>query len=140
MGYKRPEKHYRLTFAEPEDMAGFEVIMRRMSSDEFLTLTGLASDGIASSGSQTTEAGKELFAMLGTAVVSWNLEDDDGAPVAPSAAALLALDWEFVTRLTGAYLDAAAGVAPPLPAGSNGGGRFPEVSIPMETLSPSRTS
>src|SRR5258706_10110379 len=130
MGYKRPTKHYRLTFAEPEDMAGFEATMKRMSSDEFLTLTGLASDGIASSGSKTTEAGKQLFAILGAAIVSWNLLDDDDSPVLPSAAALLAQDWEFTTALTGAYLDAAAGVAPPLPGTSNGGARDPEASIP----------
>src|SRR5260221_6388147 len=108
MGYKRPAKHYKLTFAEPEDMAGFEVTMRRMSSDEFLTLTGLASDGIASSsGSKTAEAGQQLFGMLGAAVVSWNLEDDGGTPVPPSAAAVRGLGWEFLTRLTGAYLDSA---------------------------------
>src|SRR5258708_3686488 len=120
-------------------MAGFEATMRRMSSEEFLTVTGLASDGIAAWGSQVSEAGQRLFAMLGAAIVSWNLEDDDGTPVPPSAAALLALDWEFANRLTGAYLDAAAGVAPPLPVSSNGGGRYPEASIPMAPLSPSRS-
>src|SRR5258706_14637252 len=114
MGYKRPTKHYRLTFAEPEDMAGFEATMKRMSSDEFLTLTGLASDGIASSGSQTTEAGKELVSRLRAAALSWDLEDGDGTAVPPAAAALLALDWEVVVRLTGAYLGAAARVSAPL--------------------------
>lgn len=144
MGYKREPKEYRLKF-DDGDMAGFEVTMRGLSSEKFLDLTeaathlsGLDARDVAAVGAAAPMVGI-MFGMLGDNLIGWNLEDDNG-PVAATKENLLRQDFAFVLQIGTAWMDAIASVPPPLPASSNGGAPSPGLSIPMEPLSPSRSS
>jgi len=143
-GYKRERKVYRLTFEDP-DLAGFEITVRGLSSAGFLRLTkaAAAAQGIDPANMKDVAGAVvpvgDMFTMLAENTLEWNLEDDDG-PVPVTVAAVLDQDFEFVMRIVDAWMTAVGGVAPPLPASSNGGGRFPEASIPMVPLSPSHSS
>ncbi len=142
MGFKPVRKRYRLTFTDAA-FEGFEVIMRSLSTGEFLEVTrqmvGLrALDSVPTAG-DIDKAGS-VVSIMGRSLVSWNLEDDDDRPVPCSEQAISDLDLVMMLAILEAWTTAMASVPRPLPGTSNGGGRFPELSIPMETLSPNRTS
>lgn len=138
-GFQAPRKIYRLTFADP-DLAGLEVRARSVSTGEFLQISSLAElageRGVATDISEVSK----LFAAFAGAIVSWNLEDEKGDPIAPDVDGLYSQDFDFVLSIIMAWLEAVASVPDPLGRASSGGERFPEESLPMESLSPSLSS
>jgi hypothetical protein len=145
VGYRRKRKEYRLRFETP-DMAGFEVTVKGLSSGGFLRLTKAAAAAAAINIASVQSIGDgvpavgDMFDMLAENIVAWNLEGDDGTPLPVTAETIRDQEYGFVMAIAEAWMSAIAGVAPPLPASSNGGGRFPEASIPMATFPPSRSS
>ena len=137
-GFQAPRKIYRLTFADP-DLAGLEVRARSVSTGQFLEISSLAE--LAGEHGTSTDANevRKLFTAFAGAVVSWNLEDR-GHPIAPDVEGLYSQDFDFVLNLIMAWLGAIASVPDPLGRASSGGERFPEESLPMESLSPSPSS
>src|SRR5258707_2134308 len=82
MGFKPVRKRYRLTFTDAA-FEGFEVIMRSLSTGEFLEVTrqmvGLrALDSVPTAG-DIDKAGS-VVSIMGRSLVSWNLADDDDRP------------------------------------------------------------
>ena len=74
------------------------------------------------------------------ALVSWNLEDEDGEPIPADLAGVLSNDFDLNLELIGAWLDAASGAATPLGRPSTSGSPSLEASLPMDPLSPSQAS
>lgn len=130
-GYRRPAKVYRLVFKD-DDMEGLEVRAKSVPLGGFLDLLGLANirsvRGIDPSKVKDVD---KLFAAFAKALVSWNVEDDDGNPVPANLGGLMSLDMDFVFAVVLAWMDAIAGVPGPLGRPSNGGEPFPEASLPM---------
>jgi hypothetical protein len=127
VGYRVKRKVYKLVFAD-EEMAGLEVVARSMTTGQLIELNGKDSGHGAQS---------DAFA---SALVSWNLEDEDGAPVPATLEGIRSLEVDFTLKIMNAWLDAVNGVSAPLDPSSSGG--LPSVvgSIPMETLSASLAS
>lgn len=139
MGYKRPSTIYKLNFTDP-DMEGLEVEARSLPLGKLMSVIKLAEAASGSDGVRDVEAADELFSVFCTALVRWNLEDEDGTPVPQTLDGLYTQDFGFALAIVIAWIDAIAGVSGPLDSSSDDGKRFPAVSIPMETLSPSRAS
>lgn len=74
-GFKKQAKLYHLTFEDP-DLEGFECITKSISTGDFLEITGLAQAVQANPGESDI-----LLRKFATALVSWNLEDEDDTPV-----------------------------------------------------------
>ncbi len=79
MGYKRQKKQFRLRFASDTGYDGFECLVRSLSIDAFLELTGMAGD--KTDGQAVAGQTRAMLKMLVANVVSWNLEDEDGIGV-----------------------------------------------------------
>jgi hypothetical protein len=139
VGYRAPVKAYRLKFAD-EDMAGLEVTARSLPIGEFLKLSdlaGLAQDDPAAMSKGATET----FRVLAGALMSWNLEDEQGQPVPATYEGIVSQDLDFVMKIVNAWMSAMTDVAPPLPGGSSGGVPSAlEQSIPMAPPSDSPPS
>lgn len=130
MGYKRNPKIYRIAFADDSDYPGLEVQLRSLSTAQFL-----AADG------RTASNMREMVELFADRLVSWNLEDEEtSAPVPTTLEAVLAEDWTMIDDIFGEWLSAIRGVPAPLESSSPAGEISPEVSIPMEALSPSLAS
>lgn len=132
MGYKRTRKRYKLRFEDP-DLAGFEVVMGSLSIGEFMDLTSMVQADPKEGAASTNR----LLGKFSRSIVSWNLEDDDGRPVPATLEGVQTQELGFIMQVVMAWMDAIAAVDPTSRAGANGGGTFPEVSLPMEPLSPS---
>lgn len=120
-GYKRPQKKFRLKFAD-DDMAGLEVAVRRLSFDGLLGLIRLA-DGLKGDGSilAKLERTEKLFTVMARGIVSWNLLDDDGAPVPVTRDGIGAQDLGFLLQIVYPWIEAVASVDSPLPQSSANG-------------------
>jgi len=129
MGFKNARRTYKIVVDDGE-YEGLEVRLRGLSVRQLMEVEDTANE--AESGKP--ESAIELFSKLSENIVSWNLEDDDGAPIGHSVDDLLDLDMSFVLFLVQEWLTAAAGVAVPLGKGSNSGPKLPETSIGMESL------
>lgn len=136
MGFERIGRTFTLKF-EDKLYEGLEVKMRGLSTDQFLHVAGMADEVSKKSLSEITPVVRDLFGRAADHMLSWNLEDD-GVPVPISRESLLEQDFDFVISIVNAWLEAMAGVSPPLPKNSNGTGTLQEASLPM-TL-PSRSS
>lgn len=77
----------------------------------------------------------DLFAMLAGALESWNLERD-GQPIPCDENGVRSLDFPLVLELVDLWMTAGGGVDVPLGDRSTNGGPPPELSLPMEPLSP----
>lgn len=133
MGYQRKSKTFKLVF-DDEEFAGLEVRTRSVSLGQFLKMESLTT-------SELTEATiHELFKNFVQVLISWNLEDEDGVQVPTTLDGLYAQDLDFVQKVIEAWKEAMVGVSRPLEQSLPVGEPFPEVSIPMETLSASRAS
>ncbi|MCT2591153.1 hypothetical protein LHJ74_14760 [Streptomyces sp. N2-109] len=132
MGYKRKRRTYDLDFTGTED-AGLQVRMGGLSVAEMLRIQGITEP--------TEDDERWGFELLASRLISWNLEEEeDGRPVPCTLDAILELDWDFVTRINEAWVDAIGGVSGPLESSSPAGGPSPVVQIPMAPLSPSPAS
>ncbi len=78
-----------------------------------------------------------LFTGFADALVSWNLENEDGSPVPATADGLKSQDIDFVMQIVSAWIAALSQVPDFLVNKSSDGGKSLEQSIPMETSSPS---
>lgn len=132
MGYKPKRTLYQLTFEDP-DLEGLEVTTRGMSIEGLRDFVGLLEQlQVAAPGGDTAklELLDRFFGAFGRVLVSWNVEDDDDQPVAPTAEGLAALDPEFVIQIAEAWLTGVVQAPPPLPASSGSGTTSPGEPIP----------
>lgn len=132
MGFREPST-IRLVFEPSDEYHGLEVRMRGMSIADWLAVTGL-------DGSEGEDANATMHRFY-KALVSWNLEDDNGHPVPVADAPNR--DSRMIRRLNNTWIQALSGVrrADPLPETSPSGETYPELSaIPTEPLSESLAS
>lgn len=133
MGYKRDKKVYKLSFSDPE-MAGLEVRTRGLGVGELMELSRLVDMPTVTREDKEAKTRRSVESLF-SAIVSWNLEDENGNPVEPTLENLYREDEEFVATLLVAWMTAVAGVSPPLNQQSSAGKPSVEASIPMELLS-----
>lgn len=146
MGFRPEPTHYRLFF-EDQKYAGFEVTIARMTVGEALAFDETRATA-ATTSAELTGKMRQIAEQIAGHLVEWNLEDEHGAPVAPTADALLGLEEPLFDAVIDAYIQALKGVPAPLALGSsdtgsssNTGSLSPtgtngaELSIPMEPLS-----
>ncbi|MFI1728180.1 hypothetical protein ACH40E_02855 [Streptomyces acidicola] len=127
MGYRPPRKIYKLDFAGTE-YDGLAVSMRGLTVGEELEVDSLrAEDG----------GERRFFEMLTGLLVDWNVEDEHGQPVPATFEGVCTQDSAMVMAILNALQAVTSGVPDPLPQSSPSGEPSPEVSIPMEPLSPS---
>lgn len=130
MGFRRTPTAYKLKFENPE-LDGLEVIARTLPLRDFLEINKLAlsaADDVA----KQTEQSEVMVKKFAEALISWNLEDEDGKPVPATYKSLIAQELPFVMEIIQAWMEAVASVPKSSDSGSNGSGIFPEQSIPME--------
>lgn len=132
MGFREPST-INLVFESGDELHGLEVRMRGMSIADWLQASGL-------DGSDGDDANATIQRCC-KAIVSWNLEDEDGKPIpvedAPNR------DSRMIRRINNAWMEALTGVhnSDPLPESSPSGETYPELSaIPTEPLSESLAS
>jgi hypothetical protein len=137
MGYKRP--NLTLVFGETHgDLAGLEVVMKRMSIDQLAEMSGLMDFAKSASGDdnalgpEARERLRQLCGMVADRMVEWNLEDDDDVPVLCTATELAKQDPTMVYAIITEWMDAVAGVSGPLGPKSPGGDLSMEESIQIQ--------
>lgn len=145
MGFRPEPTHYRLFFEDPA-YADFEVTIARMTVGEALAFDE-ARNAPAATAAEVTAKLKAIAEQVADRLVSWNLEDEQGALVPATADALLGLEEPLFDAVIDAYIQALRGVPAPLGLGSSG--TEPDssttspspaagpaaLSIPMEPLS-----
>lgn len=132
MGFQPKRKIYSIDFTGTE-LEGFEVRISAISADQYYVISELASEA-----KNNAEFIKALLPEMITVVKSWNLEDDNGEPIAVSDGNLLAqFELSQVGDIISAWLDVYAGVPAPLDQPSDDGGLSLVESLPMEVSSPS---
>lgn len=128
MGFREPST-ITLAFEPGDEYHGLEVAMRGMSIADWLTASGL-------DGSDGDDAGATMKRFY-TALVAWNLEDDNGQPIPVADAPNR--DSRMIRRLNNAWIEALTGVhnSDPLPENSPSGGTSPAPPIPMTPVNAS---
>jgi hypothetical protein len=130
MGFRKKSRVFDLTFEDTEDLAGLEVQVRSKSLGEYLEIVGLKDSAID---------GPVLIRQLeefAKALVSWNLEEEDGTPVPPTRDAVFAQDKDMMLTIATRWFERLEGaVEAPLPQSSPVGEPSQVASIPTETLS-----
>lgn len=124
-----------LKFEDP-DFEGIEVKIRATSLGRVLELRDQADAARNGRGlDELSGLVDEFVAKL----ESWNIEDDDG-PIPPTRDGLLTLNLSDAVYLITSWFDAMMSVDDESGKASTSGGSSPEVSLPMEPLSPSLLS
>jgi hypothetical protein len=121
MSYVRKRKLYPLDFTGT-GLEGLTMVMRGMTVQESLQLSHLRDLGSASTEKLEEELLK-LFAFVAGKIESWDMVEEDGRPIEPSAEALLELDAGDAFAAIEAWQKAVEGVSAPLEQRSNGGNR-----------------
>lgn len=141
MGFKRPKTVFDLRFAG--DFEGLEVRARSVSLREFTAMGELSRLEQLGRRAPTAEDVKDidaLFECFAGALISWNLEEDDGTPVPATLDGIRSQEVDIACRIAVAWIEAVAGVNPDLGKDSSSGETFPVASLPMAPLSPSLAS
>ena len=134
MGFKVPRKTAKLVF-EGDEFEGCEVVVALDITFE----AQLHMQEIKDSNEQ-----REILTLFAdSALVSWNLEDDGGDPIAPTTDAFLELPSWFGMLVLNGWGDAikqASGVSAPLDEPSKNGSSSVEASEKMEASLSSQSS
>lgn len=128
MGYKKVPTIHTLDSIDGED--GLVVRLKSVSFGKVRRLLKLVE------GSDEQEVMNELVVSLERAIVSWNLEDEDG-PVGTDLASIEAQEFDFVLKIINTWLDKMTGVSSAdgdLGKGSPSGESFPGRPLTMEAL------
>lgn len=132
-GYKR-KKVYLLEWEEDHELCGLEVRMGTIPLRDYLDITNIARGNVPSRFENADEVNEWVFRTFADALISWNLEDDEGQHVPETYESIMDQDREFVMTLIQDWTQALQVVSRPLPKPSPAGERSAEESIPMETL------
>lgn len=76
----------------------------------------------------------EISKTLASALVSWDLQEEDGSPIEPSLAAIDDLEFDEVIDIVNKWLDQITGPDKELGKDSNSGENFPGRPLTMEAL------
>lgn len=117
-GFRLPKKTYNITWPENHDYAGLEVRAHGVSVGVVQEL-GRLQEKAADNTADVTDF---LISVFDKALISWNLETEDGRPVPADRGGILSQDMELVMSVIGEWMTAITGVSPPLnqPSGSTG--------------------
>lgn len=132
MGYRHQIKKINVKFETPHEYAGFEATLRGKTLGEYLPLVGIGEVDNSDIATQLREMSESL--------ITWNLEDEAGAPVPATSEAVFAQDQELMLALCTSWMDGLAGIPAPLEQPSTGGELSLEASLPMAPLSQSQAS
>lgn len=134
MGYVRKKKIFVLTFEDP-DLEGLEVRASSTSLGALLELVSLADIGKGKKfGIEDIEKLDDLFQLFAGCLLSWNLEEEGGAPVPTTVAGLKSQELDFVLDLIMAWMDGVVSTPAPLPPRSNDGDSSEVPPLTMATL------
>jgi hypothetical protein len=126
MGFKRPVKTVVLGF-EGTDYEGLEIEVRSLPLGQFIELSKKFE-----SEERSDQDVEEMVKLFVDSVKSWNMEEDDGTPVAPTYDNILTFDLDFVMACVSAWVDGMTGPDKDLGKDSNSGETSPALSIPMD--------
>lgn len=129
MGFKVKRKVFRLVFKDT-DLEGLEVMARSLTTGQLIELQEAQKGGMHAA----------VTTMFAAALVSWNLEDEDGSPVPATLEGVRSMEIDFNNAVIGAWTDAVVGVKAPLSPTSSDGQPSVEASIPMDVPSVSLAS
>lgn len=131
MGYKK--KSYKLKWDdEKHELHGLEVKLRGMSIGELEEVALLREQ--ASSSSSIGQL-KPLLDILETALISWNLEDEEDQPIPLTE--FRNQDARMLLEIIRAWTEVVGSIPAPLPQPSSAGKKLEEASMPMEIPSSS---
>lgn len=139
MGFVPNRKVYKLRFVD-EEMAGLVVRAESVPLGVFLDVAEWIDVNPRSVDPEDIRKVTSLFTTFAEALVDWNVEKPDGAPVPANLDGLRAQDADFALAIIFAWYEAIGSVSTPLGATSSAGGPSPAPPIPMEPLSRSRAS
>lgn len=123
MGF-RLDRTYKLRWDDGTDLEGFEVDIRSTSVATMRAVRDL----------RLSQDESKLAEILAAHIKRWNLEDENGAPVPVTAAALLDQESVVLAAVAREWYLAAAGVSAPLDLGSTSSAPSAVESLPMEAL------
>ncbi|MGW8326470.1 hypothetical protein ACWGLE_01040 [Streptomyces sp. NPDC055897] len=132
MGFQFKTPRINIAFAPGHEYHGLEVVLRKLTLQEFLDINGIGEV-------QDMHAGHQLKTM-GEKLLSWNLEDEDGTPVPATSESVLRQDKDLMIAICEAWLGGLQGVSAPLEQPSPGTETSLEASIPMDVPSESLAS
>jgi hypothetical protein len=146
VGFQLPRVTYTLDFTDTE-LDGLEVKARSAPLGMMLRLGSMVDEIGAAPQTEDAEMvrgamGKlqSLIEMYATVLASWNLEDEDGAPVPASVDGMLTLDPRHLMMIIKAWQQAVTAAPDPLSEPSSNGAPSEALSLPMEPLSASLAS
>jgi hypothetical protein len=141
MGYKR-KRGLDLEFPDSFTDASGEKLAVCIASgtmEEFFTVREVWRRPLVDADTVRAEMA-EIYDILEPKLVSWNLEEDDGAAIPFTRDTLAAQDRVLVATIVDSWLNAVEGVSRPLVQPSPAGEQSVVASIPTEPLSPAQAS
>lgn len=134
MGSRRNPTLYKLTFDKSTDFPDFEITLRSLSIKKFKELGG------GKEGESESDAVARTAKFLAGQMVSWNREDEDGAPLPPTLESLEDEEPKLIFAIVNKWTEAVAGVSAPLDSDSDSGEISPVESLLTEVPSESLAS
>lgn len=135
MGFRPQKTEYNLHF-EDKALAELELKVTACSVNEFNEIMS----GADAVGQDAINGANKLLAKFAENIVSWNMENDDGSPMAISAESLGALEQPLVIRLIAAWQAAMVTVPNQLRPRSSSGAPSEELSLGLANGSVSQPS
>lgn len=135
MGFRPQKTIYNLHFEE-STLAELEIKVTSCSVNEFNEIMS----GADAQGQAAIDGANRMLSKFAENIVSWNLEHDDGTPMAISAETLGNLDQPLVIRLIAAWQAAMVTVPNPSKPGSYAGAHSEELSLGLANGSTSQPS
>lgn len=139
-GKRYKPRLYHIVFPDDSPWADAEAKIKGCSVDAWLDLLANSSkaqdvaDGLVTVTAAERSATEKIIELFAPLIVWWNVDDDEGEPVAPDEAGVRSQDFGLIMALFRAWQERAIAVAPPLPKGSPAGPDPELASIPTETL------
>lgn len=151
MPFVRKSSQYRVTFEDPNPLAGLQIVTKGLSVKEFAEF-GMRMADIGKLDQVGTEAQKldqlrgvvgalgEVKAKFAEALIEWDMTEEDGSPTPATLAGVEMLDDDLFFALVNEWLTAIGGPSPDLGKDSGHGESIPDLSALMEPLPPSLLS
>ena len=127
MGYRKVPTIFTV---KPKEFDGLKVRLQSVKVGQMRKLMRLS----ATEDDNDIEMIDEMVSMITKYLVSWNLEDEDGNRIEPSAEAVDDLEFKMLSAIIDGWLDLMTGPGEDLGKGSPSGEQFPGQPATMEAL------